>query len=68
VLFRIRFLFTDDYNPNEPGGQVLDAMRWRLASYYYDDFRSYWGGIRDRDRLGRKESQSVTNEDHSSDF
>jgi hypothetical protein len=68
TLFRIRFLFTDDYNPNEPGGQVLDAMRWRLASYYYDDFRSYWGGIRDRDRLGRKESQSVTNEDHSSDF
>lgn len=68
TLFRIRYLFTDVYNPNEPGGQVVDAMRWRLASYYYEDYRSYWRGLRDRDRLGRKESQAVTDEDHSSDF
>lgn len=68
TLFRIRYLFTDNYNPNEPGGQVIDAMRWKLASYYYEDFRSYWRGLRDRDRLGRKESQTVTNEDHSKDF
>jgi len=68
TLFRVRFLFKDNYNPNEPGGQVLDAMRWRLASYYYEDYRSYWRGIRDRDRLGRKENQAVTDESHSDDF
>lgn len=68
TLFRIRYLFTDTYNPNEPGGQIIDAMRWRLASYYYEDYRSYWRGIRDRDRLGRKESFAVTDEDHSEDF
>lgn len=68
TLFRIRYIFRDDYNPNEPGGQIIDAMRWRLAAYYYEDYRSYWHGIRDRDRLGRKESQAVLNEDHSEDF
>lgn len=69
TLFRIRYLFRDDYNPNEDEtGKVIDAMRWRLASYYYEDFRSYWGGLRDRDRLGRKESQAVVGENHSDDF
>jgi len=68
TLFRIRYVFRDNYNPNEPSGQIIDAMRWRLANYYYEDYRSYWLGIRDRDRLGRKESQAVVDEDHSSDF
>lgn len=68
TLFRIRYLFQDNYNPNDPSGRVIDAMRWRMASYYYEDFRSYWGGIRNRDRLGLKQNQSVVNEDHSGDF
>lgn len=67
TLFRIRFIFRDDYDPNDGGG-ILDAYRWRMASYYYEDYRSYWSGIRDLDRLGRKTNQSVTDEDHSSDF
>ena len=68
TIFRIRYIFTDDYNPNEPEGRVLDAMRWRLAAYYYEDFRIYCGGIRDRDRLGKKVNEAVFNEDHSADF
>lgn len=68
TLFRIRYIFTDDYDPNSPQGQVLDAMRWRMSSYYYEDFRNYWAGVRDRDRLGKKVNQTVTNEDHSGDF
>ncbi len=68
TLFRIRYIFEDSYNPNDPQGRVLDEYRWRMASYYYEDFRSYWRGIRDRDRLGRKENRPVTDEDHGADF
>jgi len=68
TLFRIRFIFQDFYVPNQPTGTVLDSMRWRMAAYYYEDFRVYCGGIRDRDRLGHKVNQSVTNESHSADF
>jgi hypothetical protein len=68
TLFRIRYIFTDDYNPNDPEGRILDEYRWRMANYYYEDFRSYWCGMRDRDRLGKKVNQTVTGEDHSSDF
>jgi hypothetical protein len=66
TLFRIRYIFQDKYIPNS--GTILDAMSWSMRSYYYDDFRSYWSGIRDIDRLGRKTNQAVTNEDHSDDF
>lgn len=68
TLFQIRYIFRDDYNPNDPTGRVLDAMRWQMASYYYEDYRSYWRGIRNVDRLGRKQNQTVTGEDHSQDF
>lgn len=69
TLFRIRYIFTDDYNPNEDTtGQIIDEYRWRLASYYYEDYRSYWSGVRDRDRLGKKVCKAVTAEDHSGDF
>ncbi len=68
TLFRIRYIFTDHYIPNDTIGKILDAMRWRMGIYYYDDFRSYWAGIRDRDRLGKKVNQTVTGEDHSDDF
>jgi hypothetical protein len=64
TLFRIRFIFTDDYEPNDPEGRVLDSMRWELHSYYYEDYRSYWGGLRDIDRLGKKENHVVVAEDH----
>jgi len=68
TLFRIRYIFTDEYIPNEPIGRILDAMRWDMGIYYYDDFRSYWAGVRNRDRLGKKENECVTSEDHSGDF
>lgn len=68
TLFRIRYIFNDKYIPNDTLGRILDAMRWHLGAYYYDDFRAYWRGIRNRDRLGRKENASVTGEDHSEDF
>jgi len=68
TLFRIRYIFTDDYIPNDTIGRILDAMRWRMGIYHYDDFRSYWQGIRDRDRLGKKVNQVVSGEDHSDDF
>jgi hypothetical protein len=68
TLFTIRYIFSDSYNPNEPFGRILDASRWQMASYYYEDYRSYWSGLRDRDRLGRKQNQQVTDEDHSADF
>jgi len=68
TLFRVRFVFSDQYFPNDPIGKILDAMRWKMGIYYYDDFRSYWTGIRDRDRLGKKVNQCVVGEEHSDDF
>ena len=68
TLFRIRYIFTDEYIPNDELGRILDAMRWDMSIYYYDDFRSYWRGIRDRDRLGKKVNVCVTAEDHSNEF
>jgi hypothetical protein len=68
TLFRIRYIFNDEYIPNDTIGRILDAMRWHMGAYYYDDFRSYWDGIRNRDRLGRKVNQVVSAEDHSSEF
>ena len=66
TLYRLRYIFQDKYLP--PGGKVLDAMRWALSAYWYEDFRSYWGGLRDRDRLGVKTNVAVVDEDHSADF
>jgi hypothetical protein len=68
TLFRIRFIFEDKYSPNDPLGRILDAMRWQMRDYHYDDFRAYWAGIRDRDRLGRKVNRRVTGERHDEDF
>jgi hypothetical protein len=66
TLFRIRYVFKDDFH--EGGKQIVDTMGWHMADYRYDDFRSYWGGVRDRDRLGKKKSLSISQEDHSADF
>jgi len=68
TLFRIRFIFRDDYKPNDPLNRVLDSMKWKLSSYYYEDYRSYWCAVRDRDRMGMKMNTAVTGEDHSEDF
>lgn len=62
TLYRIRYIFQDRYIPTN--GVIGDAMRWALSNYYYDDFRSYWGGLRDKDRLGRKVNRTVTSEVH----
>jgi hypothetical protein len=68
TLYRLRYIFEDEYNPNDPQGEILDSYRWRMADYHYEDFRSYWTGLRDRDRLGRKTNCVVADEDHSHDF
>lgn len=68
TLFRIRYIFTDQYLPNDTVGKILDASKWVLSSYFYDDFRAYWNGVRHRDRLGMKTNQAVTDESHSDDF
>lgn len=68
TLFKIRFIFRDDYRPNDPINRILDAMKWRLSNYYYEDYRNYWAGIKDRDRLGKKENMLVFDEDHGKDF
>jgi len=68
TLYRLRYVFQDKYIPNDPLNKILDAMRWTMSSYFYDDFRAYCQGIRDRDRLGIKRNQTVTAEKHSQDF
>lgn len=68
TLYRLRYIFQDKYIPNEPLGRILDAMRWYMSSYYYEDFRRYCEGIRDRDRLGVKANRAVVGENHSADF
>lgn len=68
TLYQLRYVFTDQYLPNDTYGKVIDAMRWELSTYYYDDVRGYCQGLRDRDRLGRKATQTITAEDHSADF
>jgi hypothetical protein len=68
TLYRIRYIFRDTYIPTDPSGKIVDAMRWAMLTYNYDDFRSYWAGLRDRDRLGRKTNTAVSAEDHSGDF
>jgi len=66
TLFTVRFVFQDDYRPNDTIDRVLDSMRWELHSYYYEDYRSYWSGLKDIDRLGRKENRAVVAEAHGS--
>lgn len=69
TLFKIRFIFTDDYNPNpDTTGTILDELKWKMWAYYYEDYRSYWSGTVDRDRLGKKENEQILAEDHSGDF
>jgi len=68
TLYRIRYIFKDAYGPNAPFGRIMDAMSWKLADYQYEDLRSYWSGIRDRDRLGKKINHAISAEDHSGDF
>lgn len=68
TLYRIRYVFREEYLPNSPLNRILDTMHWKMADYHYDDIRSFWAGIRDRDRLGKKVGQQVLSEDHSGDF
>jgi hypothetical protein len=67
TLFKIRYIFTDRYNPNGGRG-ILDSSRSSLSSYYYEDFRVYENGLLDLDRMGRKVNQLVVGEDHTGDF
>ena len=64
TLYQIRYVFKDVY----PSEDIIDTSSWRLDNYYYDDFRAYWDGLRDRDSLGRKLGVSVLAEDHSKDL
>jgi len=67
TLFRIRYVFTDHYNPNSGLG-ILDSSRGSLSTYYYEDFRVYSHGLLDQDRMGRKINQLVIGENHTGDF
>lgn len=68
TLFSIRFVFKDTFVPSDPSGKIVDNYRWTLKDYHYEDFRTYWQGLRDRDRLGKKTNQTIEFEDHSGDF
>lgn len=68
TLFRIRYIFTDQYLPNGALGKILDASKWKLSTYFYEDFNAYWQGIQNKDPLGKKVNQGVIEEDHSDDF
>lgn len=69
TLFKIRYIFTDKYNPNPTQGSViLDSSRGTLSSYCYEDLRVYPQGLFDIDRLGVKINRVVIAEDHSGDF
>jgi hypothetical protein len=67
TLFKIRYVFTDTYNPNGGLG-ILDSSRSSMFSYNYEDFRVYENGLLDLDRMGRKINQLVIGEDHTGDF
>jgi hypothetical protein len=67
TLFRIRYIFTDSHLPSETVGKLVDASRWSLHAYYYDDLRAYWGGVKNVDRLGTKTNLLIENEDHTLD-
>lgn len=64
TLFRVRFIFTDEYSPNDELGKIADEMRWSLRSYYYEDYRNYWMGARHIDRLGKQQNRAVIGEVH----
>lgn len=69
TLYKLRFVFDEKYAPNpEDGGVILDAYRWHMAAYWYEDLRRYGGGMAGQDRLGFQESVLILQEDHSSDF
>jgi hypothetical protein len=67
TLFKIRYIFTDHYEPNGGLG-ILDVSRSSLANYYYEDFRVYEHGLLDQDRMGRKVNQLVVGESHTGDY
>ncbi len=69
TLFRVRYVFSDKYLPNQDTvNRILDTVRFKLSAYYYEDFRTYCAGIADVDRLGHKTNYKVVSEDHSDDF
>lgn len=68
TLFKLRYIFSDSYIPGDTIGKILDEMHWTMKVYHYEDFRSFWDGVKDRDRLGRKENQYIVSEDHSDRF
>lgn len=69
TLYRLRFVFDDSYIPNpDDGGVILDAMKWHLQNYWYEDLRLYGFGMKGADRLGFQEGKEVLGEDHSQDF
>ena len=64
TLYQLRYVFKDIY----PAENITDTSNWQLDNYYYEDFRAYWDGLRDRDTLGRKLSTQVQGENHSKDL
>ncbi len=69
TLYRIRYIFRDTFDPpNDTTDSIVDSMRWRMSAYYYEEFRVYPDGLRDRDRGGVRTNRMVQGENHSGDF
>jgi hypothetical protein len=69
TLFRLRFVFDDKYAPNpESGGVILDAYKWHLYVYSYEDLRVYGEGVSSVDDLGFQKNTLILGEDHTEDF
>ena len=75
TLYRISYILEDEYigqqdpDPtiNKPH-KIIDTFNWILKNYGYEDFRRFFGGIKNIDLLGMKQSIIVMNENHNNSF
>ena len=75
TLYKLRFILEDEWTGQQDPdpevdapNKVVDAFRWTLSCYNYEDFRRFIHGIYGIDLLGTKVPKSVVGEDHSGDF
>lgn len=72
TLLRVKYVLEDEWmgqsdpDPaaNKPD-KILDALRWSMSGYDYEDFRKFVDGVHGVDDLGFKKSKSVADEPHS---
>lgn len=73
TLYKLRLILRDNYTGNQTADgrhpfKVLDALRWELSDYKYEDFRKFVLGVKGINKLGSKFSKHVIQENHSSDW